>query len=479
MLILLVGLAVGSFTSLVICFFIAHRKSREFSRELEAINGRHKTLLDHELERQALEHMNEKTRLEGDFQSKIISLESELNALRSISQDKESELVSLRGIKDEYIQLKTKLIEQKNHFESQTLLLNETKNRLFKEFELSAAKLYEEKQKHFIQSGKQSIDAIVSPFKEQIKDFNKRIEDVYHKENTQRNQLLGQITELQKQTLKISEDANNLASALKGDNKLQGSWGEIILERLLEESGLTKGREYETQLTLSDDSGAKLRPDVVIHLPEDKDVIIDSKVSLVDYEKLANEPDVEMQKSLLNAHLDSIKNHIRSLSSKRYESISEIKTLDFVFLFIPIESAYLAALNASPNLFKDAQDKNIVIVSPSSLMVALRIVETIWRYEKQNTNAEKIANSAGKLYDQFVLFVESMETIDTHLNKAQDAYNKSFNRLSQGRGNLVKRIEDLKSLGAKTSRKMPLNLKTDALEQNILDLDTLDKSHLD
>ena len=465
----LTGAMIGFIISGIVAYLTHRIRLQAWNSEQAQIRQYYESQQEHEMEKRELAHNNELLIQEQELKSQVSAIQSELNTTKEILREKNQELAELKGLKDTYIQMKTQIADHKARLSEQAALLNETKGQLFKEFELTAAKLFEEKQKQFLQTGKQSIDAIVSPFKEQIKDLNKRIEDTYQVENNQRNQLIGQITELQKQTIQISEEANNLASALKGNNKLQGSWGELVLERLLEQTGLTKGREYHTQSTYTGDQGERLRPDVIVHLPDDKDLIIDAKVSLVEYEKLSNEQDTQLQKQFLNAHLESIKSHVRVLASKQYESIDAIKTLEFVFLFVPIEGAYLAALQASPNLFKEAQDKNVVIVSPSSLMVALRIVETIWRYEKQNTNAEKIANSAGKLYDQFVLFIESMETIDFHLKKTQDAYDKSLSRLSEGRGNLVRRIADLKSLGAKTSRKIPLKLEINAAEQEILD----------
>ncbi len=399
--------------------------------------------------------------------------ERQLSALEALLSQKEIQLSeaqdhikTLSAIKERHIELQARFDEKEAQLQSKEQLLDESKKTLLREFELAANKLFESKQQSFSQTSKQGLETVLSPFKQQLKDFNKQVEDVYHKENTQRNQLIGQIGELQKQTKQISEDANNLASALKGDNKVQGQWGEIILERLLEQSGLEKGREYDTQNTYKSEDGKNFRPDVIIHLPEEKDIVVDSKVALVEYERFMSEEDADKKAASLKAHVESVRTHMKGLSLKNYEKLEGIKTLDFVFMFVPIEAAYVAAVQSSPGIFKEAYDKNIMLVSPSSLMVALRTVETMWRYEKQNANAEKIATNAGKLYDQFVLVVNAMEDVGGYISKANDSYDTALNRLSRGRGNVLKKIDDLKKLGAKATKSMPKSMQ-DRLESDV------------
>lgn len=246
----------------------------------------------------------------------------------------------------------------------------------------------------------------------------------------------------------------NLAQALKGNNKAQGNWGEVVLERLLEESGLQKGREYETQVSYTSEDGNRRMPDVIIHLPEKKDIVIDSKVSLSDYEKYCSSDDEQAQKLYLNAHVSSLRNHIKNLSVKDYERLTGVNALDFVFIFIPIEAAFLLALQQEPNLYREAYDKHIILVSPTTLLATLRTVENIWRYEKQNKNAEQIAKEAGALHDQFVMLLDAMDNIHNYLTKTQDAYNVARARLQTGRGNLVKRVDDIRRLGAKTKKRI-------------------------
>ncbi|MFL0809453.1 MAG: DNA recombination protein RmuC [Agarilytica sp.] len=392
---------------------------------------------------------------ERRYERELTRLETLVEEKTNQQQQQELQLESLNKTKEEHLQLQARFEEKEKQLQSKEALLEESKRSLLKEFELAAGKLFDSKQQSFSQQSIQGLETVLNPFKQQLQNFNKQVEEVYHKENTQRNQLIGQIGELQKQTQKISADANNLASALKGDNKVQGQWGEIVLERLLEQSGLEKGREYDTQLGFKSDTGQQYRPDVVIHLPEEKDIVVDSKASLVEYERYASAQDESDRAQALKGHIDSIKTHIKGLSLKKYEQLEGIKTLDFVFMFVPIEAAYVIAVQSEPGLFKEAYDKNIMIVSPSSLMVALRTVETMWRYEKQNKNAEKIATSAGRLYDQFVLVMTALEEVGSYINKAGESYDTVFNRLSSGRGNILKRIDDIKKLGAKASKQLP------------------------
>ena len=477
---LLLLLIPGVVLGMLLCagWALLSKRSAE-SRSVQALEDARRES-ESRLQHLELEHQNQLVKLEGEWVAKKAGSDAEIKALQKVVESQDLELQELRKVKERYIQIETRLQDQQISNEKQARLIEEAKAQLFKEFELSAAKLFDDKQKNFAQASKQNIESVVSPFRDQLKDFHKKIDDVYHKESSQRNQLVGQIAELQKQTLKVSEDANSLATALKGDNKTQGSWGEIVLERILEESGLEKGREYEVQATYANEEGKKLRPDIIVRLPDSKDIVIDSKVSLVHFERYVNEADEKEKEKLLKSHIESLRTHVKGLSLKQYENLEGLRTLDFVFLFVPVESAYLAALQVAPEIFKEAYEKNIVLVSPSSLMVALRTVETIWRHEKQNANAEKIAASAGKLYDQFILVLGSLEGVGGYIAKAGEAYEKTLKQISEGRGNALKRVDDLKKLGAKTSRKMPekftekLNLSEDLLLDEANNVDELE-----
>lgn len=376
----------------------------------------------------------------------------QLDSLRNSLAEKDNRLHHL--VQDN-ASLKSRLESDQQHFARELQSLTDARASLSKEFENIANKIFETKQQQFTQHSRTTLETSINPLREQLKDFKKQVEDAYHKENAERNKLFGQITELQKQTQQIGQDAVNLATALKGSSKTQGNWGEVILERLLEESGLQKGREYETQVSLQDEHGKRRNPDIIIRLPENKDLVIDAKVSLVDYESYCNSDDPEFKSSALKNHLNSIKSHIDGLSKKNYESLEQIRSLDFVFIFVPVEAAFMLALEHDPSLFKYAYDKHIILVSPTTLLAMLRTVENIWRFDKQNKNAEKIAAMAGSLHDQFALVVESLSEVGQHIQKTQNAYDSVQKRLQTGRGNLYKRIQSLESLGAKTKRNLP------------------------
>lgn len=348
--------------------------------------------------------------------------------------------------------LEEKLSSQKSNFETQIKLVQDAKQSLSQEFENLANRIFDDKQNKFSEQSKQALETSLSPLRRDLGDFRKQVSTAYDKENADRNRLAGQIGELQKQTMQISADAVNLANALKGDNKQQGNWGEFVLEKLLDDSGLTKGREYETQVALKDEEGNRRNPDVIIRLPEGKDIIIDAKASLTDYERYFHAQDEQSQQLCLKQHLNSLRSHIKGLNVKNYEQLENVNSLDFVLIFIPVESAFMLALDNDPDIMREAYDKSIILVSPSTLMVTLRTIKNLWRYADQNINAQQIAEKAGALYDLFVLHVEALEDIGKHLDKSKDAYETAFKRLSTGRGNLVKRSEELKTLGAKTKK---------------------------
>ena len=352
--------------------------------------------------------------------------------------------------------LLARLEADKQRYQEQIALLQQTRESLGKEFENLANRIFEEKQATFTRHSRQTMETTVDPLRRELSAFKQKVEDVYEKENAERNKLVGQIGELQKQAQRIGDDAVQLAKALKGDSKVQGNWGEIVLERLLEESGLSKGREYETQVSLQDESGRRRNPDVVLHLPDQRDIVIDAKVSLTEYERYCRSTDDGQRQQHLALHISSLRSHVTGLSRKAYEQLVGINTLDFVFIFVPIEAAFMLAIEHDQTLFSYAYDRGIILVSPTTLLATLRTVHNIWRYEAQNRNAEKIAAQAGGVYDQLVLVVESLEATGQQLNKAQEAWGTTRKRLVSGRGNLIKRIDDLKTMGAKTrDKKIP------------------------
>jgi DNA recombination protein RmuC len=393
----------------------------------------------------------------------ITQLSSDLNTVRETLVSRDNDVALLNR---EKASLETRLEVDKTRYEEQLQLLKQARETLTQEFENLANRIFDSKQEKFSQQSKQALSSSIDPLRQEITSFRKKVEDVYDKENSERNKLIGQVVELQKQAQQVGEDAVQLANALKGDSKFQGNWGEVVLERLLEESGLTKGREYETQVALKDDEGQRRNPDVIIHLPDQRDIVIDAKVSLTDYERYCRATDSAEKQRFLKQHISSLRSHISGLSRKAYEQLEGINTLDFVLIFVPIEAAFMVALEQDHTLFRDAYDKGIILVSPSTLLATLRTIHNIWRYEDQNRNAEKIAKEAGKLYDQLVLVVESLDDMGRYLDKSQDAWHQTRKRLVEGRGNLVKKFEEIKKLGARAKRQIPESWREEALDQD-------------
>lgn len=391
-------------------------------------------------------------RLESDCvrsEAQVAELTTELAHLEAIRR----ELLTSNGV------LEQRLVGQQAQYEAQLKLLQEAKQSLSQEFENLANRIFEDKQAKFTVQNKEALEVTLSPLRRDIGDFRKQVESAYDKETADRNKLVGQLSELQKQTMQVSADAVSLANALRGDNKAQGNWGEFILEKLLEDSGLSKGREYDTQVALKDESGKRRNPDVIIHLPEGRDIVIDAKVSLVDYERYFHADTDELKQQCLRQHLNSLRAHIKGLSHKDYENLDGVNSLDFVLIFIPVEAAFMVALDQDPEMMRDAYDRGIILVSPSTLMVTLRTIKNLWRYADQNRNAQLIADKAGGLYDQFVLYIEALDEVGKHINKSQEAWDSARKRLSTGKGNLIRRTEELKKLGAKAKKSLPDDLE--------------------
>jgi DNA recombination protein RmuC len=337
-------------------------------------------------------------------------------------------------------------------------LLQAAREQMKAEFSVLANRIFQEKSEKMVQDNKSSLDTTLGPLKTQLTDFRKRVEDVYDKETRDRVSLRAELEQLKQLNTRMSEDAVNLTRALKGDKKTQGNWGEVVLERVLEQSGLRKGTEYETQVNLQAEDGSRRLPDVIIRLPENKDVVVDSKVSLVDYEQYINAETDEDKDNYLQRHVLAVANHISGLSVKEYEKLEGIRSLDFVLLFIPIESAFIAAFDADPGMFKKAYDKQVIVVSPTTLLATLRTIQSIWRYEHQNRNAEKIAAQAGGIFDQFSLVIESLDEVGRNLDRAQNSFDLAHKRLSTGKGNMVRRVQQLEELGARTKKKLPTSV---------------------
>lgn len=400
---------------------------------LQVLKSKYKTQISSLEEKLELQEKHNNQNLQNLISNYELKLENEIK----LSENKEIQLLNEFEIKEENLKEKLTLIE-------------DSKEKMKLEFESLANKLFEEKQK----KSDTNLNTIVSGFKEQLDSFNKRVNDIYNDETKQRSSLLTEIKNLKELNNQISNDALNLTKALKGENKTQGDWGEMILSSILEQTGLREGKEYRTQDSYTNEEGRRLRPDVIVHLPSNKDIIIDSKVSLNAYLKY-NEAHNENEKQIaLKELLISIKAHIKGLSSKKYEDIKELGSLDFVLMFIPIEQAFLLATTNDNSLYKTAFDNNIVLVSPSTLFATLRTIENIWKVQHQNENALLIATKAGYLYDKFVAFTEELDDIGLNLKRSQKSYDNAINKLSTGKGNLIKRSQDLLELGVKAKKNL-------------------------
>ena len=324
------------------------------------------------------------------------------------------------------------------------------------QFEKIANKLFEDKSSKFTETNKTNIESLLNPLKEDINKFKTKVEETYDKESKQRFSLEEKVKDLIEQTNKVSTEANNLATALKGKPQKRGSWGEMILERILESSGLTKDREYFIQHSEKDEEGNILRPDVTVHLPDERTIIIDSKVSLIAYDKFIATEDSEEQKLFLTEHLKATFLHIDQLSAKRYDNLNA--SLDLTMMFVPIEPAYLLAVQGNPDLWAYAYAKRILLVSPTTLISCLKLFSDLWRREWQNKNAKQIVDAGETLYEKFVGFTQTFEEIGKSLNKSQDQYNKALGQLKDGRGNLINQATKLKNLGLKSDKKIPSNM---------------------
>ena len=359
-------------------------------------------------------------------------------------------------------QLQARLEEQQKHGSEKLKLLQDAEAQLKLQFESLANQIFDTKSKQFKEQNNQSLNEIVSPLKDQLGDFKKRIEHVYEHETRDRVTLREEISQLRQDTQKMNQEALNLTRALKGDNKTQGNWGEMILEKVLEESGLRKGVEYDPQGSFRDDDNSLFKPDVIIRLPGDKDVVVDSKVSLIAYERYCSTEDDAERVKALKEHSLAVRQHIKGLSEKDYSSLKGLRSLDFVLLFIPIESAFIAAFQADEKVFADAFEHKIVVVTPTTLLATLRTIENIWRYERRNENARIIAEKAGALYDKIRGFVEDLDKLGTQLSTVNKTYDGVMNKLTLGQGNLIRQASSFVELGVQVKKTIPKKISEQA-----------------
>ncbi|RZA02964.1 MAG: DNA recombination protein RmuC [Sphingobacteriaceae bacterium] len=395
----------------------------------------------------------ERDKADKQLQDERLRYEAQVNAL---NQDLIAEKNRMAKAEEQFLAQRQRLADQEKS-------INEIQQKFQLEFQNVAEKLLKEKSKEFVDVNRTNLDTILNPLKENLKAFEDKVDKVYNMEAAERNTMKGVITQLMELNKQISDEAQNLTKALKGDNKKQGNWGEVILERVLERSGLVKDQEYRLQASMTGSDGSRLQPDAIIHLPDDKHLIIDSKVSLIAYERLVNCETEEDRKLFSKAHVESIRSHVHGLSAKNYHDLYQINSPDFVLLFIPIESSFSFAVQLDSELFSDAWEKRVVIVSPSTLLATLRTIASIWKQERQNRNVLEIARLSGAMYDKFVGFVSDMESIGKNIKQSQTAYDNAINKLTEGNGNLTITADKIKKLGAKANKQ---------LDQKYLDSDT-------
>ncbi|QSX35310.1 DNA recombination protein RmuC [Shewanella avicenniae] len=435
-------------------------------------------------QQQALQHDSEQ---QAEFQSRATLLQDKLEEKVSQLGKAEAQAERVPPLELQLAELQRRLMEAQlnlsksnamqqslaSRFEVERQALNEkvelledSEQRLQTQFENLANKIFEDKTAKMRTANSEQLTGILGPFKQQLEGFRQQVNESYAKEQQERFSLKHQLEQLQQLNKQMSEDAVNLTKALKGDNKAQGNWGEVILDRVLSESGLRLGHEYDVQQDLQNDGGKHFKPDVIVHLPDDKDVIIDSKVSLVAYEQYFNADTDEQRIEALKQHIASVRQHIKGLGQKDYQKLHGVRSLDYVLMFVPVEPAFLLALERDPQLVSYALENNIMLVSPTNLLVALRTISNIWRYEYQNQNAQQIAHQAGRIYDKVVNFVEDMEKLGRALETADRSYASAMNKLASGKGNLIRQAHQLHQMGGDKSKNLDPKLLDKALDDS-------------
>lgn len=428
---------------LILGYVIAHFKNKSS----QALSREEADTLETERE-QAIQQISRLEERNENLSAQLQESEAEQRQARQHANEAEKQLAELNA---DYRNLKERLNEQKEEMQN-------LQDRFKDEFENLANKILEEKSQKFTEQNREKLDQLLKPLGEKMEEFKKKVEQTHKEDIEGRSSLKQHLEHLKEMNQQMAKEAKDLTKALKGESKTQGNWGEVILQRILEKSGLSKGREYEIQESHTTDEGRRLQPDVVVHLPDEKRLIIDSKVSLKAYERFCSCEEEDDRQQMLKEHVNSLRNHVKGLSSKNYQQLHGGNSPDFVLMFVPIESAFGVALQQDTSLYYDAFDKNIVIVSPSTLLATLATIDSVWKQEYQNKNAQEIADRGGALYDKFVLFVESMQEIGQRIRQTQESYDEAMGRLSEGRGNVIRQVEMLRELGAKSSKSLPGDL---------------------
>ncbi|HLA29580.1 MAG TPA: DNA recombination protein RmuC [Pseudomonas sp.] len=417
--------------------------------------------------------------IKADQQAELAALRRETDLLqqeRQIAREaaqawhgqREQQEGEIRRLDAQRAALSAELKEQQDSHQQRLSDLQGSRDELRAQFAELAGKIFDEREQRFTETSQQQLGQLLDPLKERIQSFEKRVEESYQQEARERFSLGKELQRLQQLNQRLGDEATNLTRALKGQ-KTQGNWGELVLERVLEHAGLEKGREYQTQVSLKSADGERFQPDVLIQLPGDKQVVVDAKVSLTAYQQFIAAEDEASRQLALKQHVLSLRGHLKGLSLKDYQRLEGLHSLDFVLLFVPIEAAFAAALQADPGLFQEAFDQHIVIVSPTTLLATLRVIDSLWRQERQSQNAREIAERAGALYDKFVAFIQDLDEMGARLQQLDKAYAGARNKLCDGRGNIVSRVENLKLLGARASKSLPAELLERAAGVMVLD----------
>jgi DNA recombination protein RmuC len=438
---------VGFFVGLIVSYFFLKSKLQNQRSDFE----KEKQVQEQNFILEKFELEKTKSLFEDRNQSLQKEKEEQIRQIQLLRSENSIQSQQLARAEADFSNLQEKLASQKKEMEN-------LQQKFTAEFENIASKILKQNTTDFSAANQKNISDLLSPLKEKIQVFEKKVEDTYEKGLKDQTDLKAELKKLHDLNLKISDEANNLTKALKGDVKKQGNWGEMILERILERSGLTEGREYRKQETVLSENGQRFQPDVVIHLPDQKHIVVDSKVSLVAYERLVNAENEKDRLAFVKEHLQSVRSHIKILSEKHYQHSPNFNSPDFVLLFIPIESSFGIAVQEDQELFLYAWDNKVVLVSPSTLLATLRTISSIWQQENQTRNAIEIARQSGALYDKFVAFIADMESIGKSLDSTRKTYDQAANKLYSGTGNLVKRAENIRKLGAKTSKELPPEL---------------------
>jgi DNA recombination protein RmuC len=392
----------------------------------------------------------------------LLALRSRFSSAELALAEQTALVASLRAERDTALQnairIESALDSERKQGLGRIESLNEAKEALTIQFKNLANDILDDKTRRFTEQNALSLDALLKPLQTKLAEFKEQVSTSYANESRERFALKSEIERLSALNVKMSDETRSLTQALKGDSKVQGNWGELVLESILESSGLRKGEEYLVQDSHTQVDGSRLQPDIVVRLPEGRHLVVDSKVSITAYARHAESVDADTAQIELNAHIQSLRQHIQSLSSKNYSSLYGVGSVDFVLMFIPIEPAFLLALKSAPNLYQEALAKNIVLVCPSTLMATLRTVAHLWRQDHQNKNALEIARQCGALYDKFVGFVDDMEKLGQRIDQAQTSYHDAFNKLKTGKGNLIRTAERVRELGVKPNKTLPTGL---------------------